>query len=133
MRVFSAKHAQLVGASPHAVRLIETAEHIAETAGPEYQRLLANLATPGYRGHPMTKSRRYSVTFGQLRRARRRHRANPAALDPEADVRELLDDTDDDLPAGFERVSVWQFAGVGYLDLPTAAAAVESATRTRCR
>lgn len=133
VRVFSAKHADRVGASEHAVRLIETAEHIAATAGPEYGRLWANLATLGYRGHPMTKSRKYSVTFGQLRRARRVHRANPAALDPEADIRELLDDVDDDLPEGFERVSLWQFAGVGYLDLPTAAAAVESAARTRCR
>ncbi len=115
------------------MRLIETAEHIAETAGESYQRLLANLATLGYRGQPMTKSQEYPVTFGQIRRARRVHRANPAALDPEADIRELLDDVDDDLPEGFERVSVWQFAGVGYLDLSTAAAAVEQATRSRSR
>jgi hypothetical protein len=132
VRVFSANHARQTGASAHAVRLIETAEHIATTAGEPYQRLLANLATLGYRGHPITKSRAYSVTFGQVRRARRQHRANPAALDPEADIRELLD-LDDDLPEGFERVSVWQFAGVGYLDLPTAAAAVEEAARSRCR
>jgi hypothetical protein len=71
-------------------------------------------------------------TFGQIRRARRQHRANPAALDPDADIRELLD-LDDDLPEGFERVSAWEFAGVGYLDLPTAAAAVEEAARSRCR
>jgi len=133
VRVFSANHARQTGASPHAVRLIETAEHIAATAGAEYARLLVNLATLGYRGHPMTKSRKYSVTFGQLRRARRMHRANPAALDPEADIRELLDDVDDDLPEGFERVSIWRFAGVGYLDLSTAAGAVEQATRSRCR
>ena len=85
-------------------------------------RLLQGGGVPGPRRHPRARPD-----------PARRHRANPAALDPEADVRELLDDTDDDLPAGFERVSVWQFAGVGYLDLPTAAAAVESATRTRCR
>ena len=131
-RVFSANHARHTGASAHAVRLIETAEHIATTAGEPYQRLLANLATLGYRGHPITKSRAYSVTFGQIRRARRQHRANPAALDPEADIRELLD-LDDDLLEGFERVSAWQFAGAGYLDLPTAAAAVEEAARSRCR
>jgi hypothetical protein len=130
--VFSANHVRQTGASAHAVRLIETAEYIATTAGEPYQRLLANLATLGYRGHPITKSRAYSVTFGQIRRARRTHRANPAALDPEADIRELLD-LDDDLPEGFKRVSVWQFAGVGYLDLPTAAAAVEEAARSRCR
>jgi len=132
VRVFSANHARHTGASTHAVRLIETAEQIATTAGEPYQRLLANLATLGYRGHPITKSREYSVTFGQVRRARRQHRANPAALDPDADIRELLD-LDQDLPEGFERVSGWQFAGVGYLDLPTAAAAVEEAARCRSR
>jgi hypothetical protein len=77
----------------------------------------------------MTKSQKYSVTFGQIRRARRVHRTSPG-LDPDADIRDLLDD---DLPEGFERVSTWQFAGVGYLDLPTAAAAVEEAARSRCR
>ena len=133
VRVFSARHAERTGASAHAVRLIESAEHIATTAGDEYARLPANLATLGYRGQPMTKSQEYPVTFGQIRRARRVHRANPAALDPEADIRELLDDVDDDLPEGFERVSIWRFAGVGYLDLSTAAAAVEQATRSRCR
>jgi hypothetical protein len=59
------------------------------------------------------------------------HRTNPG-LDPDADIRELFD-VDDDLPEGFERVSAWQFAGVGYLDLPTAAAAVEEAARSRSR
>jgi hypothetical protein len=131
-RVLSARHAAHVGASPHAIRLIETAEWLA-THGPDtYARLLDRLTTLGYRGHPITKSQKYSVTFGQIRRARRIHRTQPARLDPDADIRELLD-ADDDLPEGFERVSAWQFAGIGYLDLPTAAAAVEEAARSRCR
>ena len=133
-RVFSAKHAVMAGASPHAIRLIETAEHIHEVGGEAYERLSANFATLGYRGHPITKSRAYSVTFGQIRRSRRIHRARPAGLDPDADIRELVDaDLDDDLPEGFERVGVWEFAGLGYLDLSTAAAAVESAIRARVR
>jgi hypothetical protein len=130
-RVLSAAHAASTGASPHAVRLVETVEWLATNGGKKYERLLRRLSTIGYLGHPMTKSQRYSVTFGQIRRARRVHRTSPG-LDPDADIRELLD-ADDDLPEGFERVSTWQFAGVGYLDLPTAAAAVEEAARSRCR
>ena len=56
------------------------------------------------------------MTFGQIRRARRRHRASPAGLSPDADIRELLDD-DQDIPDGFELVTSWVFAGQGYLDL----------------
>ena len=130
-QVLSAAHAARTGASPHAVRLVETAEWLAINGGKAYERLLRRLATLGYRGHPMTKSRKYSVTFGQIRRARRVHRTSPG-LDPDADIRELLD-AEDDLPEGFERVSTWQFVGIGYLDLPTAAAAVDKAARSRCR
>ncbi len=133
-RVLSARHAVLEGASPHAVRLIEAAEHIHAVGGQDYERLAANYATLGYRGHPMTKSQKYSVTFGQIRRSRRIHRARPAGLDPDADIRELVDaDLDEDLPEGFERVGMWEFAGVGYLGLFTAAEAVESAVRARVR
>jgi hypothetical protein len=126
-RVHSAAHAATTGASVHAVRLIKAAEYLAEHSG-AYARLLAHLASLGYRGHPITKSRGYSVTFGQIRRAKRLHRARPAGLEPDADVRELLDD-DDEMPEGFEVISQWHFAGLGYLDLPTAAAAVDSAIR----
>jgi hypothetical protein len=130
VKVFSAAHAAAEGASRHAVRLIEAAEALARNGGPAYARLLANLASLGYRGHPITKSRTYSVTFGQLRRARRLHRRRPSGLDPDADVRHLLDDADDP-PAGFEVVSTWQFAGLGYLELDSALAAISSAARAR--
>jgi hypothetical protein len=130
-QVRSAAHAVAAGASGHAVRLIATAEDLAGQH-PDYALLLAHLGTLGYRGHPITKSRAYSVTFGQLRRARRRARSNPAVLDPDVDVRQVLDD-DQDLPDGFELVSSWVFAGQGYLDLDQAAAAVRSATRARIR
>jgi hypothetical protein len=104
-QVRSAAHARVAGASPHAVRLIATAQELA-TQGEEYGRLLSHLGTLGYRGHPITKSRAYSVTFGQIRRARRRYRSNPAGLAPDADIRQLLDD-DHDVPGGFELVSSW--------------------------
>jgi hypothetical protein len=106
-RVRSVGHARLAGASAHAIRIIETAQDLAAEHD-AYGRLLANLATLGYRGHPITKSRAYSVTFGQIRRVRRRvrrrFRHNPAGLDPEADIRQVLD-VDGDLPPTGSRSS----------------------------
>jgi Replication initiator protein, pSAM2 len=104
-QVRSAAHAHVAGASPHAVRIIATAQDLV-SHGEEYGLLLSHLGTLGYRGHPITKSRAYSVTFGQIRRARRRYRSNPAGLAPDADIRQLLDD-DQDIPDGFELVSSW--------------------------
>jgi hypothetical protein len=115
--------------APHAVRIIKTAEQLAGE-GESYHRLGDNLATLGYRGHPITKSGGYSVTFGQIRRAKRLYRSRPASLEPDADIRELLDD---DVPEGFETVSSFAFVGQGYLDLDAAAAAVRSATAARTR
>ena len=63
------------------------------------------------------------MTFGQIRQARRRFRSNPAGLDPEADIRQVLDPDDHDLPDGFQLESTWAFIGQGYLDLDQAAAA----------
>jgi hypothetical protein len=129
-KVDSATHARAVGASGHAVRIIETALWLAGH-GETYERLRDYLATLGYRGHPITKSRAYSVTFGQIRRSRRAYRRNPG-LDPDADIRQLLDD-DQDVPDGYELVSSWVYAGQGYLDLDQAAAAVLSAAQSRTR
>jgi hypothetical protein len=130
-RVLSAAHARSMGASVHAVLILQTAQDLAGEHE-DYHLLLKHLATLGYRGHPLTKSRAYSVTFGQLRRARRRWRRNPAGLDPNADIRQVLDD-DADVPTGFVLVSSWIFDGQGYLDLDQAAAAVEAAARSRTR
>jgi hypothetical protein len=128
-RVKSAAYARAAGASPHAYRIIRAAEHVARQ-GEAYERLWDNLATLGYRGHPITKSRRYSINFGHLRRARRLFRSRPAALAPDADVRLVLD-VDDDVPEGFEMVASFTFDGQGYLDLDEAAAAVRSAAIAR--
>ncbi|GAB3763063.1 hypothetical protein FB382_001312 [Nocardioides ginsengisegetis] len=129
-RVTSAVHARSVGASPHAVRIIEAANRVAGE-GEAYARLRDNFATLGYRGHPITKSRSYSVTFSQIRRARRAFRRDPG-LEPDADIREVLDDAAD-LPDGFELVSSWVYVGRGYLDLDQAASAVMSAAISRTR
>jgi len=127
--VRSARHAEAVGATHHAQRLIAVAEDLGRTA-PGYEMLLRHLGTLGYRGHPISKSRAYSVTFGQLRRVRRRHRQNPAALAADADVRQVLDE---EVPDGFVMVSSWVFDGLGYLDLDASAQAVASACRARIR
>ena len=129
--VRSAGHARLVGASDHVVRIIETAQELAGQ-GEDYALLQSHLGTLGYRGHPITKSRAYSVTFGQLRLARRRWRRNPADFTQDVDIRELHDD-DTDIPDGFQLISSWVFLGQGYLDLDQAAAAVRSATASRTR
>ncbi|HLM63874.1 MAG TPA: replication initiator [Acidimicrobiales bacterium] len=133
-RVHSAAHARKLDASPHAVRLIETAEDLAAHGGPDYQPLAARYGTLGYRGHPITKSRRYSVTFGALRRARRIYRQRPAGLDPDATIRDLPADDD---PAGDESTvvvhSTWAYVGSGYLDIDQAAQALVSACRARAR
>lgn len=125
--VRSAEHARLIGATPHVVRIVETAQRLARE-GAEYARLGERLSTLGYRGHPITKSRRYSVTFGHIRRARRLFRSRPATLDPEADIREVLDD---EAPEGFEVVSSFVYVGRGYLSFHEAAEAVRSAALAR--
>lgn len=127
-RVRSAIHARSCGASPQAAKIVETCQRIAREGG-SYERLAFYYATLGYRGHPITKSRAYSVTFGQLRRARRVFN-RAAGLDPNVDVRDLRDE---EVPEGFELVSSWLYVGRGYLDLDQAARAVESAIRSRSR
>jgi hypothetical protein len=131
-RVPTARHAAAAGASPHAVRIVETAERLAAEGGPEYARLGACLATLGYRGHPVTKSHRFSVTFTRLRRARAEHHRKRPGLDPEAEVRELLDADPED-QADVVEVREWTYAGRGYLDTDTAANAVRSACLARSR
>jgi hypothetical protein len=131
-RVRHPRAARQAGASSHAQRIIDTAFAIA-MSGKNYRRLRDRLATLGYRGHPITKSRHYSTTFGALRRARAAWRRRPASLDPKAEIRELLDDTDDEQDGTIGYVRQWRYAGRGYLDMSTAAAAVTSAVRARTR
>src|SRR5690606_15059785 len=107
----------------------ETAEHLAATAGDVYERLADRYGTLGYRGHVLTKTRRYSTTFGALRRARQDWRRQPGAgLDPDATVRQL--DADDD-PDGDQAAIVvernWRSVGSGYFDAETAALAMAAA------
>ena len=63
----------------------------------------------GYGGHFLTKSRRYSVTFGQLRKARTDHRraARPPGSDRDAWGRALDETTVLVLP------TIWTYGGTG--------------------
>lgn len=129
VKVRSVSQARGAGASPHALRIIEAAAALSREGGP-YARLGACLATLGYRGHPITKSRRYSVTFGQIRNARRIYKSRSAGLAPDADIRDVLDE---DVPEGFELISSFVYVGQGYLGLDEAAAAARSAALARTR
>ena len=68
----------------------------------------------GFRGHFLTKSRRYSTTFGAIRGERRSWRL----LDTLA---ELARDTDDpsEIPLDLDTVTVindWRLVGIGHRD-----------------
>lgn len=82
----------------------------------------------GYGGHFLTKSRRYSVTFGQLRQARTEHRraARPRNADRDAWGR-LLDET-----VVLVLPVIWTYEGIGYTTAtPGAELAAASAARAR--
>ena len=81
----------------------------------------------GYGGHFLTKSRRYSVTFGQLRAARTDHRRAQRHPDGERDPwGRPLDDT------VVLVLSTWTYAGTGYTPAtPGAELAAASAARAR--
>jgi hypothetical protein len=83
----------------------------------------------GYGGHFLTKSRRYSVTFGQLRRARAEHRRLERYPDGERDPWDRpLDDT------VVLVLKTWTYAGTGYTPRTSSAElALASADKARAR
>jgi len=80
----------------------------------------------GYGGHFLTKSRRYSVTFGQLRRARTEHRKRQNHPHGEHDPwgRPLDEHV-------VLILSTWTYAGTGYTATPDTELALASAARAR--
>jgi hypothetical protein len=80
----------------------------------------------GYGGHFLTKSRRYSVTFGQLRRARTEHRRQQNHPNGEHDPwgRPLDETTVLILPT-------WTYHGCGYSTDAGTELALASAARAR--
>ncbi len=71
----------------------------------------------GFRGHFSTKSRRYSMTLGQLRRRRVRYERALAAAHREGrtlDVRDLDDLLDTDAEETTLVIGHWTYAGTGW-------------------
>jgi hypothetical protein len=81
----------------------------------------------GYGGHFLTKSRRYSVTFGQLRAARTEHRRalRPTDADRDAWGRPLDETVVLVLP------TIWSYGGIGRLITVDAELALAAAARAR--
>ena len=105
----------------HYRRMVITAWQIGRTA-----RCRAWAHMLGYGGHFLTKSRRYSVTFGQLRTARTEHRRATAPPDPGRDAwNRPLDET-----VVLVLPTAWTYAGVGHAT-PGAELAAASAARAR--
>jgi hypothetical protein len=128
-------------ANPHLRRLHATARDLAAQAGAAHDPtspylLLGRWAhTLGFRGHFSTKSRRYSVTLGRLRRARQRAQIRIAAAaragttvdlrDLEAEL--LADDADEATLV----IGSWAYAGSGWANAGETALATAAAARAR--
>lgn len=126
----------------HLRRLEATARYLAGRAvtvdenGKAPYGLLGKWAhTLGFRGHFATKSRRYSVTLGQLRRARQRAQARIAeanrtgtAIDLRQLETELLADDADETTMV---IGTWVYAGSGWASDGETALAVAAAARAR--
>jgi hypothetical protein len=108
----------------HYRRLITTAWQLGSTRPASRCRAWAHML--GYGGHFLTKSRRYSVTFGQLRAARTDHRRalRPPDADRDAWGRRLDETVVLVLPA------IWTYEGIGR---PTATPGAELAAASAAR
>ena len=132
--------------SPHHRRIRRVARELADRAHNADRDGDAQAAGPyalvgkwvhmlGFRGHFATKSRRYSITLGALRRARRRaqaliaeHRATGNPLDLASLEADLLaeEDTETTLVIGS-----WSYAGTGWATEAQRVLATAAAARAR--
>jgi len=134
--VRTARIAEQAGLRPHVAAMILAAEQLSLL--PDYAGLLRWVHMLGFRGHFTTKSRRFSVTLGSLRQARRDYRAahtdqHPPATAgadpadngwPEPDPQPGLWDDETLSPASdsgdhaddepIPVVGEWRFLGLGY-------------------
>ena len=95
--------------SDHLRNLVESAWRLGDAPGGRELRLRAWAHTAGYRGHCLTKSRRFSTTFTALRAMRQEW---TVAEKRSGTGRGAGAETDDDTD---EIVSQWTFAGMGYM------------------
>jgi hypothetical protein len=108
------------------VRAITAAAPEPAKRDPRDRRLAACAHTFGYRGHCLTKSRRWSTTFKELREARQRHvHEQLLANGSDRAQRELVELAPD------RRVATFAFAGIGHLTTADAYLAAQAATRAR--
>ncbi|MGB6580127.1 MAG: replication initiator [Streptosporangiaceae bacterium] len=113
--------------SAHYKQMITTAWQLGgrrQTGDPRYRQWAHML---GYGGHFLTKSRRYSVTFGQLRKARTDHRRQQRH--PEGDRDPWGRPLDD---AEVLVLKTWTYAGTGYTSA-TLGAEMAAASAARAR
>ena len=92
---------------------------------PRDRRLAACAHTIGYRGHCLTKSRRFSVNFKDLRQARVDHVREQLLVNGNRRERELA------AVALEHRVTRFEFVGVGHLTTADAYLAAQAAARAR--
>ena len=113
--------------NPHYRAMITTAWQLGGgRLAPARTRLCKWAHALGHGGHFLTKSRRYSVTFGQLRRARTEHRKRQRHPGGERDPwGRPIDETTVLI------LENWAYAGTGYATLPAAELALASAARAR--
>jgi hypothetical protein len=118
---------QSLRCSAHYKQMITTAWQLGGNRQTGEPRLRQWAHMLGYGGHFLTKSRRYSVTFGQLRAARTEHRRQQNHPDGERDPwGRPIDDT------VVLILKTWRYAGTGYDPVtPGAEMAIESAVRAR--
>jgi len=89
------------------------------------RRLAACAHTIGYRGHCLTKSRHYSVRFKDLRGARVDHVREQLLADGDQTQRDLAN------LAPEQRITAFEFVGVGHLTTADAYLAAQAAARAR--
>ncbi|GGR72049.1 replication initiation protein [Nocardioides luteus] len=137
---------------PHLARLVEECRDLAESAAGHYGYGTDEKGKPlnpyhylgkwahmlGFRGHFSTKSRRYSITLGRLRRARARYQALVAASHTDEEARtQLLDlgQLESLLLADDEETTLvigeWAYQGSGWTNPGDEALALAAAARAR--
>jgi hypothetical protein len=124
-RIRHASEIEALRCPAHYKRMVTTAWNLGarDATGDPRLRRWAHLL--GHGGHFLTKSRRYSVTFGQLRRARAEHRRLERWPDGECDPwGRPLDDT------VVQVYKSWIYAGTGYA-LASTRLALSTAARAR--
>jgi hypothetical protein len=99
----------------HLGRLVETAWNLGES--PVYADVHLQLwaHTCGFRGHFLTKSRRYSTTFGALRTERQCWRMANKTGGADGSAKEIDEFDSNEDSTGEIEVSDWQYEGSGYV------------------